>query len=165
MGDATGGIKCPQRHVKGCPGKLNAISTALQRQKFTSWEDCNHSSMSVDLCRRRHLLEDSDVLLDTQLKPLSQPLVLPLNLSWAMWLAPSFSICYSSWGLQSSSTHTHAPHPGTWCFIGGLTAGENLWSIPREKAVIWAPCDPIPRLHDAAICKSNKKWPWFPGIL
>lgn len=116
MGDATEGIKCPQRHAKGCPGKLNAISTALQRQKFTSWEDCNHSSMSVDLCWRKHLLEDSDVLLDTQLKPLSQPLVLPLNLSWAMRLAPSVSICNSSWGLQSSSTHTHTPHPGTWCF-------------------------------------------------
>lgn len=60
------------------------MDTAFQRQEFTSWEGCKHFSLPVDLCCRKYLCEDSEVLLDMQLKPLSQHIALALNLSQAL---------------------------------------------------------------------------------
>lgn len=151
MEEARGGVQMPPERRHGIPRRTPYINTAFQRQEFASWEGCKHFSLPVDLCCRRHLCKDSEVLLDMQLKPLSQHIALALNLSWAR-------------GLKGSN-----PPPTILVPDDDVSEvsqlDKNLWNIPGEKNLIRASCHPIPSLHGAVICKSNKKWPCFPGTL
>lgn len=73
--------KCPKGGIMGCPGEL---SVRIQHFRGRNLLPGKVVSIFPCLCCRRHLCKDSAVLLDMQLKPLSQHIALALNRSRAL---------------------------------------------------------------------------------